>query len=253
MPAIINPLDSPKSRILVRAGWRDIPHLDAEAKAEVLNETPEWLRDAREKGTPTLGIGAIYRIPEDRIKVDPFHIPDHWPRCYSLDVGWRWTAALWCAFDRDNGIKYLYGSYKAREQLPAIHAAAIKARGEWIPGLIDPSARNRSQKDGQTLFADYTGAGLHLTPADNAVEAGILKCWQALQLGETKVFSTLQDFFGEYREYQRDEKGKVVKKNDHLLDDMRYIHNSGANIATVKPVFGLGATTPAPDRGPGGY
>jgi hypothetical protein len=217
----------------------------------LLDETPEWLRDARSKGIPSLGVGAIYPIPEASIKVDPFAIPDHWPRVYSLDVGWNWTAVLWCAYDLDNLIKYLYGEYYAGEALPAVHADAIKARGEWIPGLIDPSANNRNIRDGERLMEDYIKAGLNLTKADNAVNAGLVKCWRDLSIGRTKVFSTLQNFFAEYRLYRRDEHGKIVKKKDHLMDDMRYIHNSGDAVRAVRPalVGGPSLTATGPDDG----
>lgn len=253
MPAIINPLDgTAKSRVLITAGWDDVPHLESQAKGELLAETPEWLREARSKGIPSLGAGAIYPIPIDKIRCDPFPIPHYWPRCYSLDVGWNWTAALWCAFDRDNGIRYLYGEYKAGEALPAVHASAIKARGAWIPGLIDPAANNRSQRDGERLMEDYIHEGLILTKANNAVEAGLVATWQDFSLGRLKVFSTLAQFFGEYRLYHRDEHGKIVKKNDHLLDDCRYITNSGKEVAIVKPAVGLGpnlTAVPAPTKG----
>ena len=252
MPETIKPHEATKaSRVLITAGWDDVPHLDADAKRELLEETPEWLREARSMGKPSLGAGAIYPIPEERIKVDPFPIPDHWPRVYSLDVGWNWTAVLWCAYDRDNLIKYLYGEYLAGEALPSVHADAIKARGEWIPGLIDPSANNRSPRDGERIMADYEESGLHLTKAENAVNAGLVKCWRDLSIGRTKVFSTLQNFFAEYRLYRRDENGKIVKKKDHLMDDMRYIHNSGEAVAKVRPalVGGPSLTANLPDDG----
>jgi hypothetical protein len=238
MPGIIDPTkNTPKSRVLITAGWDSVPHLDSQAKAELLEETPEWLRDARSKGIPSLGAGAIYPIPEERIRVDPFPIPDHWPRAYALDVGWNWTAVLWCAWDRDNSIKYIYGEYLAGEALPTTHAAAIKARGPWIPGLIDPAANNRGQRDGERLMADYQEADLDLTKADNSVEAGLVKCWRDLSIGRTKIFSTLQNFYAEYRLYRRNEKGVIVKKKDHLMDCMRYLHNSGAEIASIKPAI----------------
>lgn len=249
---IINPLDGTKaSRALIGIGWDDVPHLDEEAKGELLEETPEWLREARSLGKPSLGAGAIFPIPEKHIKVDPFPLPDHWPRAYALDVGWNWTAALWCAWDLDNLTKYLYGEYKAGHALPSIHADAIKARGDWIPGVIDPSANNRSPRDGERIMADYVEAGLHLTPADNAVNAGLVKCWRDLSIGRTKVFSTLQELFAEYRLYHRDEKGKIVKKNDHLMDDMRYIHNSGGSVAAIRPALAGGPSLRAnvPDDG----
>jgi hypothetical protein len=240
------------SRALISAGWDHVPHLTADAKADMLENTPQWLQDARSKGTPSLGAGAIYPIKESFIKVDPFPLPDHWPRAYALDVGWNWTAALWAAWDLDTLTKYIYAEYKAGEALPAVHASAIKARGEWIRGVIDPAANNRAQKDGERLMADYVGAGLDLTMSANAVSAGILACWQDLATGRTKVFSTLQGFFGEYRLYRRDENGKIVKKNDHLMDDMRYLHLSGREVARTKPSsvpIGIGALPRDDGRG----
>lgn len=224
------------SRALITAGWDDVPHLDAETKRELLEETPPWLRDARSKGTPSLGSGAIYPIPEAKVKYDPFPIPDYWPRCYALDVGWNWTAVLWGAWELETSTMWIYGEYLAGEELPQIHASAIKARGEWIPGLIDPAANGRAQKDGEQMKVNYENAGLKLTNANNAVEAGLHNCWIDLSIGRIRVASTLQRFWGEYRLYRRDEHGKIVKKKDHLMDCMRYLRNSGRDIAIVKPV-----------------
>ena len=117
--------------------------------------------------------------------------------------------------------------------MPSIHADAIKARGEWIRGVIDPAAGNRSQRDGERLIADYTTLGLSLKPADNSVEAGLYRTWQLLATGRLKVFSTLVNFKVEYGLYRRDENGKVVKEYDHLMDAMRYLVMSGRAVATV--------------------
>jgi hypothetical protein len=241
------------SRVLVTAGWDDVPHLGTQAKKELLDETPPWLRDARSKGIPSLGAGAIYPIPINEIECEPFKIPSHWHRAYALDVGWNWTAVLWMAYDYETLTRYLYAEYKAGEQLPQIHAEAIKARGEWIPGLIDPAANNRSQRDGERLMLDYQGCGLDLTPAQNAVEAGLVGCWRELSAGRIKVFRTLQRFKEEYRIYRRDEKGKIVKKNDHLMDTMRYLYNSGFDVMKVKPSSVSDLKVPPPLVGRGGY
>lgn len=224
------------SRALITAGWDHVPHLDEAAKRELLEETPPYLREARSMGKPSLGAGAIYPISETFIRCDPFRIPDYWPRAYALDVGWNWTAALWGAWDRETNTLYLYAEYLAGESLPQVHADAIKSRGLWIPGVIDPAANGRAQKDGEQLFATYQNLDLNLSLAQNAVEAGIYNCWMDLSTGRIKVFSTLQHFFREYRLYRRDEKGKIVKKNDHIMDDMRYLRMSGRDVAIVKPV-----------------
>ena len=252
MPAIIQVKEA--SRKLVTAGWSSVPHIDAETQAELLADTPPWLREARSQGIPSLGVGAIYPIMRKNVEVAPFPIPAHWPKCYALDVGWNWTAALWSAYDRETTTKYIYACYKASEELPAVHAAAIKARGAWIPGLIDPAANNRAQKDGERLMEDYTAAGLELTKANNAVEAGLVQVWQDLTLGRIKVFSIGMDpFWFEYGLYHRDEKGKIVKKNDHLMDCLRYVSNSGANVWKVKPVDTGPSIIGAGPVGRGGY
>jgi hypothetical protein len=60
-------------------------------------------------------------------------------------------------------------------------------------------------------------------------------CWQLLSEGKIKVFRTLGNFMNEIRLYRRDEKGRVVKSNDHLMDAFRYLILTGRNVARTKP------------------
>ena len=225
----------PAERFIVRADWDDAPHLNEKEKAELLSTIPPHLRKARSQGIPHLGSGAIYPIPEEEIAVDPFEIPEWWPRVYALDVGWNRTAALWAAWDRESDVVYLYSEYYQGQAEPPIHAHGIKTRGEWIPGVIDPAARGRGQKDGSRLFEDYLGLGLRLNLSENALEGGIYQVWTRLSTGKLKVFRTLQNWFTEYRLYRRDEKGKVVTEGDHLMDDTRYILLSGLDMSETAP------------------
>lgn len=216
--------------------WSDAPHLSEKAKTDLLSAYPPHERDARTKGIPQLGSGAIYPVPESEIVCDPFQIPEWMVQCYALDVGWNRTAALWAAWDRDSDIAYLYSEYYKGQAEPPVHAQAIRSRGLWIPGVIDPAARGRAQKDGEQLYHTYaTDLGLNLIKANNAVEAGIYAVWMRLSTGRLKVFSTLQNFLREYRLYRRDEKGHVVKENDHLVDCCRYLVLSGLDLACVRP------------------
>lgn len=203
---------------MTQAGWNDVPHLDETTKRELLDATPPFLRDARSKGTPSLGAGAIYPIEMSEIEVRPFAIPRHWKKAYALDVGWNRTACLWGAQDPSDSTIYLYAEHYRGQAEPVIHAAAIKARGEWIRGCIDPASRGRQQGDGSQLLAAYQGQGLKLVPAINGVETGLYTCWEKLSIGRIKAFSTLQNFKAEYGLYRRDEHGKIVKKFDHLMD-----------------------------------
>ena len=224
------------TKYVLMATWDDVPHLTEKAKAKLLAAIPPWQRAARTKGVPQLGAGAIYPIDEDEILVDDFAIPDHWPRAYALDVGWRKTAAVWIAQNPDTLQIYVYAEHYRGEAEPSVHATAIKARGSWIPGVLDPAADQRKQDDGKKMLKLYKEQGLILTKAKNAVEAGLIECWQGLSSGQIKVFKSLSNFRAEYRLYRRDENGKIVKKNDHLMDAFRYAIMSGIEKAIVKPV-----------------
>jgi hypothetical protein len=163
-------------------------------------------------------------------------LPKHFPKAYGFDVGWNATAAVFGAWDRDNDIIYIYSEYKQGQADPLIHAAAIRARGTWMRGAIDPASRASSQTDGEKLFSKYSlsvergGGGLKILKAANAVEAGIFEVWERLQTGRLKIFKSCSALQREYGLYHRDDNGKIVKKNDHLLDSLRYLINSDKSI-----------------------
>jgi len=223
------------SRYLVNAGWNDVPHLDERTKSELLSSTPPYLRKARSEGTPSLGAGAIYPFDWEEISVDPFAIPPYWKKGYGLDVGWKRTAGLWLAENPDTQERFAFAEHYMGHALPLVHAEAIKARGEWIKGAIDPASRGRSQEDGKKLIDTYEAHGLHLVNAVNAVESGLYAVWEAISLGRLKFFRTLQNTKSEMSLYRRDEKGKVVKKNDHLMDALRYAFATFDRIGKVRP------------------
>jgi phage terminase large subunit-like protein len=227
--------ESGDSRFVVMATWDDAPHLSPEVKDELYKKLPPHQRDARSKGVPQLGSGAIYPVPESEFTVAPFAIPPHWPRAYGMDVGWNRTAAIWGARDLDTDTVYLYHEYYRSQAEPSVHVHGIHAPGKWIPGTIDPASRGRSQKDGAQLIQDYRDLGLNLGVAQNSVESGLYDVWQRLSAGKIKVFSTLNSWFAEYRLYRRDEKGKIVKENDHLMDAMRYLIVSGIDRMITEP------------------
>ena len=225
------------SKYVVQAGWKDVPHLDEEEKRKLVANTPPYQVKARTEGEPTLGAGAIYPIDESEIVVPDIAIPEHWPRAYGMDVGWNRTAVVWGARDPASGVVYLYSEHYQGQGEPASHAQAIRARGDWILGVIDPACLGSSQIDGRTLMQVYRQLGLHLGPAENAVEAGITEVWNLLVSGRLKVMASLTNWIREFRKYHRDDKGsgKIVKRDDHLMDATRYLIISGRLRMRTKP------------------
>lgn len=223
-------------KFTMNAGWDHVPHLSEEQKREDLARIQPFQRKARSEGIPTLGAGAIYPVPEEIVLCEPFDIPDYFHQSYGMDVGWNRTAAIWGALDTNTDILYWYSEHYVGQAEPPIHAAAIRARGAWIPGVIDPASRGRGQRDGSRLMTIYQELGLNLHAADNALEAGIYDVWMRMSTGRLKIFSTLKNTIGELRFYQRDEKGRVKDgQNDHLMDAGRYQVVSGLERAIVRP------------------
>lgn len=246
-----------ETKYVVQAGWDHAPHLSADDKRKELAKTPPYLRAARSKGEPSLGAGAIFPIEQSHYIIDPFPLPPHWRKSFGLDVGWNKTAAIWTAIDDDTDTAYAYSEHYRGEEKPVVHASAIKARGEWIPGVIDPAARGRSQYDGERLMAQYLQEGLSLVMADNSVEAGIYEIWTRLEQGRLKIFSTLPNLLLEMRGYHRKvgENGtsKIVKKRDHAIDALRYDVMSGLKRAIVRPLKDIVSNQRIIADGVGGY
>lgn len=222
-------------RACVQATWDDAPHLDPETKAALWRDMPIHQRDARSKGIPALGSGAIYPIAEAELLCEPFLIPAWYEFCFGLDVGWNRTAAVWGARDTSTDVLYLWAEHYRGQAEPALHAQAIRAKGDWIPGVIDPASRGRAQNDGAQLLSIYQQLGCNLTLANNAVESGIYEVMTRMSTGRLKIFKTLQNLRAELRLYRRDEKGHIVKENDHAMDALRYMINSGIARGLPKP------------------
>lgn len=209
-------------KFVVQAGWDHVPHLSENEKKKILATMPRYQLRARTLGEPTLGAGAIYPIGEEDISTPLAPIPDSWLRGYGMDVGWQRTAVIWMAKNPVSGMIVAYDEHYQSEGTPASHAAGIKARGEWIPGVIDPAAQGSSQIDGRQLIVMYRNLGLILAEGDNAVDTGIQEVWDLMVAGLFKVMPNCVNWFNEFRKYHRDEKGHIVKKNDHLMDASRY-------------------------------
>jgi hypothetical protein len=175
----------------------------------------------------------VYPIPETELVVQEFTIPDHWPRALGLEIRWNALAAIWGALDPQSDVLYFYSEYDAEAE-PALHAAAIRARGDWIPGLMDPSANGRNQADGYRLMQMYRNLGVSLVPLDNTLESGILNVAQRMHSGRLKVFPSLSKYLAERRLYSCDENNQIVKDHDRLQDAARCLV-SGISRMRTKP------------------
>ena len=219
-------------------GWDSAPHLTEEQKEDMKRRYFGDELIARTEGIPTIGEGQIYPFSRDSITCDPFPIPIYWPRVYGFDVGFNKTAAIWIAQDPDTKNLYIYDEYLGRRDTPIVHSAAVRARGKWMWGAVDPAAEKLiNPADGRAIFQEYLEQDLNLAIADNALEAGIYDVGMRFQTGQLKIFSTCQQTLKQYSLYRRYE-GKIDKKRnpeDDLMDALRYGIRTGLNYLQCPP------------------
>lgn len=168
---------------------------------ERLKELPDGQRRALLYGEWDLFEGQFFsEFRREKHVCEPFAIPEHWRRYYTMDYGLDMFAAYLIAVDEaGNGFVY-----RECYESGLIISAAIERAKKMIAGeeiyayLAPPDLWNRRQETGRSVADYWSEAGLGLTKTANDREAGWLavKEWLALrknEFGETaprlKIFS----------------------------------------------------------------
>lgn len=212
----------------------DALHYTPEQRQAIEDAYPDHERDARVRGTPMMGEGRVFPIPENIIKFSladfPSGFPAYWPRIAGLDFG-DWdhpTAAVWIAWDRDTDIAYIYDAYRQSKQTLATHAAAVRDRGKLIPVAWPHDGMKHDRTAGDTIASLYKKAGCnmlaeHATHLEGgmSVEADVAGMIERMHTGRLRVADHLNVFWDEYRMYHRKD-GRIVPVMDDTLSATRY-------------------------------
>lgn len=230
---VIQFMDTPGlGQYCMNAGWNDAPHLSEKMKEELLASFPAHQREMRTKGIPMLGHGRIYDIAEEFITCDPFEIPAHWYVIDGMDFGWDHPQAqIQLVEDRDSGTFYITRAWKKERVSPNDAWGAVKQWAQGVPTAWPLDGLQTEKGSGKQQKAYYSEAGFklcgeHATWPDgsNGVEAGLYELRDLMQKGKLRVFKGLREWFDEFNQYHRDEKGHIVKTRDDLLDATRYAY-----------------------------
>jgi len=229
--------DDASEKVMSQAGQKG--HLNEDVMQQILSSYSPHEREMRRYGRPSIGSGLIFPINEEKLMIDPINLEDHWPRIAAIDFGWDHpTAVVWCAIDREEETFYVYDCYRMSKASPSVHSQTIRTRPNFIP-IAYPHDGNRRDSMGNPGLADqYRNLGCnvlldHFTnpPAlgenkgGNSVEEGLMAMIQDMENGKFKVFSTLPNWFEEFRMYHR-KGGKVVAFRDDLMSATRYAFQS---------------------------
>jgi len=225
----------------IQATWDDNLHLSEDTKKQLRATLKPYELEAREKGIPSVGSGLVYQVQESEFLIEPIDIKPHWACVFGMYVGFfAPTAVVFLAHDKDNDTLYVYKEYSVSEKTAAQHAYSLKLMGcDWIRGVCDPAVNQGSQRDGERLIDDYAKAGLKLEKGRYAKEVAVDSVLERIRTGKFKVFNTCRKFMEEWRGYSRDDKGKIMKGRDHLMNALEFAMLDGLPMARTKRQYDM--------------
>lgn len=219
--------------------WDEAPHLSDKDKEEMLAKYPEHERLTRSKGIPMRGEGVVFPFPEETISVAPFDIPTFWHEIIGIDFGYDHPAAtVKIAVDPDNDVVYVVAANKERKMDPLAHSEKIKRMGGGlysghIPVAWPHDGLNTEKGRGEQLIASYREHDLSLLSKSarykndvgggQSKERSVMEIYERIKTGRFKVFSNLNEWFEEYRNYHRRD-NKITDKRDDLLSATFYAY-----------------------------
>jgi hypothetical protein len=130
---------------------------------------------------------AAVAIDAAEVVCEPFPIPGYFRRVYGIAIAEDYVAGVWLAYDAEHDRAFAYSEYcRSSTEHPAVHAQAIKARGDWPGRMIGPTE----------LLGVYQSLGLRISPASN-VETATQETVSRLSSKRLQVFRTCQKLIGE--------------------------------------------------------
>lgn len=170
--------------------------------------------------------GLVYNFSEENITDERPAGAEYY---ISVDYGTLnpFSAGLWSVTgNKAVRVKEYYydGRNKKRQLTDEEYCDEVIRLAEGVPlvqVIVDPSAAS--------FIAALKRRGLHVRQADNAVLDGIRRTAAYLKSGNIKIHRSCVDTIREFGLYRWDEKqteDKVIKENDHAMDDVRYFCNS---------------------------
>lgn len=220
------------------ATWDDAPHLSDEDKARLSSAYRDHEREARTKGVPMMGEGAVFPIPDEQIKIQPIKVPGHWAQIKGCDFGIDHPAAgSHLALDQQTDTLYLIDCYRKANETAPYHAAWFNKGDRRIPVAWPHDGINREKKGGGTIAQAYRELGVNMLgksaryrrgPGETqdkggpqAVEPIVNEILHRMVTGRFKVFANCGEFLEEKRSYHRKD-GIIVARRDDILKSVFY-------------------------------
>lgn len=213
---------------IVRRHWTpyDNPHLPGDY-IEILENLTGNERERLLKGKWVNTEGLVYPNFE-KIIIEPFTIPEDWPRFGAVDFGYTNPFAfLFLALDKSNETLYLYDEHYKVQKIVKEHCRIIK---EKYPGIkFKKIVADHDAEDRATMHEE----GLYTIPAKKDITTGIQALTDLIEAEygyKLRVFNTCVFTIEESSLYcwpegkdGKNESEKPIDDNNHAMDALRYI------------------------------
>ena len=160
---------------------------------------------------------AMFNASEENLVTEARKIPSYWQQAFAFDLDHERFAAIWAARDPQTDTVYLFDEYRVVRAELAVHKEAMVRRGAWVPGLFDLNGRGR-KRDESIKIVDRLSDQLNLFTVDVEEQAALEEMRARLSTGRLRVFSHLNGWLGEYRQFRKESDGETAAPGgDHLI------------------------------------
>lgn len=191
---------------------------------------------ARKEGRFIALHGLIYNdFKRDKHVVRERPLPEHVNVVVGIDPGLRnRTAVVWIYLDSDDKMVVFdegyYEGMTAAQVCKVIQKANADRNIHPLYYVIDPAARNKEHSTGRSIQMEYADNGIVTIPGQHAVSAGINRVKERFQNERLFVQEHCIHLIDEIQKYRwkqpprtgEDGRDAPVKKDDHLMDALRY-------------------------------
>jgi phage terminase large subunit-like protein len=222
----------------VRVDMDDNPTLGTKEKQLALAGLSSEERQARKEGRFVALHGLIYAEFRKELHVIPAMpdgIPAHTNVVVGIDPGIRnRCAVVWMYLTHDDSMVVFDEGYYEGMTVAAV-CNEIKLKNTFyecspLYYVIDPAARNLEHQTGRSDQMEYADHGIVTIAGQNKVPAGINRIKERFEREKLFIAANCRHLIEELKQYRwkepprsgEDGPAKPVKKDDHLLDALRY-------------------------------
>ena len=216
----------------VVASMLDNPHINKAEIEREFRDVSDEERRARLEGQFVHFHGRVLDVRDEHICATPDAKHVQGLDCYvSIDPGIRRGGVLWGGFDRDNRLLIFDELYPENKTVPEIAAAIHRKNAQWgISPLyvIDPSARNRTLVNAESVEGEFQRQGIYPQHGQNDRLASVLQLRSRLQRGGLLIAQSCTNLRFELNRW-------LVAKDEDTEQQKAKVKGAGGSFATIGP------------------